>query len=112
MRRLLGAFVVLVLVTGSAMVAGAADSKSTIGQKVDDATLLTKVKAKLTADKAKNLVHVNVDVKDGVVALKGSVPTAADKTRVEKLARATEGVSEVHNELVVSSNPSASPSTK
>ena len=112
MRRLLGAFVVLALVTGSAMVAGAADSKSTIGQKVDDATLLTEVKAKLTADKAKNLVHVNVDVKDGVVALKGSVPTAGDKTRAEKLARATEGVSEVHNELVVSSNPSALPATK
>ena len=111
MRRLLGAFVVLTLVSGSAMVAGAADTKSSIGQKVDDATLLTKVKAKLTADKAKNLVKVNVDVKDGVVALKGSVPTDADKTRAEELARATEGVHEVRNELTVAS-PSASPSTK
>ncbi len=111
MRRLLGAFVVLTLVGGSAMVAGAADTKSSVGQKVDDATLLTKVKAKLTADKAKNLVKVNVDVKDGVVALKGSVPTDADKTRAGELARATEGVHEVRNELTVSS-PSASPSTK
>ena len=111
MRRVLSAFVVFTLVTGSAMVAGAADTKSSIGQKVDDAALLTKVKTKLTADKAKNLVHVNVDVKNGVVELKGSVPTAADKTRAEQIARATEGVSEVRNELTVTS-PSASPSTK
>jgi hyperosmotically inducible periplasmic protein len=111
MRRLLGAFVVLTLVTGPALLANAADTKSSIGQKVDDAALLTKVKAKLTADKAKNLVHVNVDVKDGVVALKGSVPTEADKARAEQLAQATEGVKQVQNELVVGS-PSASPSTK
>ena len=111
MRRLLGAFVVLTLVSGSAMVAGAADTKSSIGQKVDDAAVLTKVKAKLTADHAKNLVNVNVDVKDGVVELKGSVPSDADKTRAETLARGTDGVREVRNELVVTS-PSASPSTK
>lgn len=111
MRRLLGAFVVLTLVGGSAMVAGAADTKSSIGQKVDDAAVLTKVKTKLTADKAKNLINVNVDVKDGVVELKGSVPTDADKTRAEELARGTDGVREVRNELAVAS-PSASPSTK
>jgi osmotically-inducible protein OsmY len=111
MRRLLGAIVVLTLVTGPALIAAAADTKESIGQKVDDAAVLTKVKAKLATDSAKNLVHVNVDVKDGVVSLKGSVPTEADKAQAEKLAQATDGVKQVVNALTVSS-PSASPSTK
>jgi hyperosmotically inducible protein len=109
MKRLLSAIVVVTMITGSAMVAGAADTK--IGQKVDDAAIHTKVKAKLGTEHAKNLVRVNVDVKDGVVELKGSVPSEADKAEAERLARATDGVKEVRNELVVAS-PSASPSTK
>ena len=109
MRRLLGAIVVLTMITGPAMVAGAADTK--IGQKVDDTAIHTKVKAKLGTEHAKNLVRVNVDVKDGVVELKGTVPTEADKAEAERLARATDGVKEVKNELVIAS-PSASPSTK
>ena len=109
MRRVLGAIVVLTMITGPAMVAGAADT--TVGQKVDDRAIHTKLKAKLTTENAKNLVRVNVDVKDGVVDLKGTVPTEADKAEAERLARDTSGVKEVRNELVVSS-PSASPSTK
>ena len=109
MRRLLAALVVLTFVSGPAVVAGAADT--TMGQKVGDAEVLAKVKTKLAAEKIQNLVHVNVDVKNGVVELKGSVPTEADKARAAELAQATEGVREVRNGLVVSS-PSASPSTK
>jgi osmotically-inducible protein OsmY len=46
------------------------------------------------------------------VSLKGSVPTEADKAEAERLARGTDGVKEVMNELTVSSSPSASPDTK
>jgi osmotically-inducible protein OsmY len=46
-----------------------------------------------------------------VVELKGTVPTEADKAEAERLARGTDGVKEVKNELVIAS-PSASPSTK
>jgi hyperosmotically inducible periplasmic protein len=110
MRRLLSAFVVLTMVAGSALVAGAADTK--VGKMAEDTAIHSKVKAKLTAESAKNLVKVNVDVKDGVVHLKGTVPTEADKAEAERLARATDGVKEVMNELTVSSSPSASPGTK
>ena len=88
MRHLLAAFLTLALVTGSAAVAGAADTK--IGQKVDDTAVQAKVKAKLATERAKNLVSVNVDVKDGVVHLPGSVPTAADKAEARRLARAAD----------------------
>ena len=109
MRRLLGAIVVLTLVAGPALVASAADTS--MGQKIDDAAVLTKVKAKLATEHAKNLVTVNVDVKDGVVHLKGTVPSETDRAEAERLATATDGVKQVVNELTVSS-PSASPSTK
>lgn len=108
MRRLVGAIVILTLVTGPALVAGAADS---IGTKLDDAGITTKVKAKLTTDSVKNLVKVHVDTKDGVVHLAGTVPSEADKAEAERLARGTDGVKDVMNSLTVSS-PSASPSTK
>jgi len=108
MRRLLAAIVVLTLALGPALVASAAD---TLGTKLDDTGITTKVKTKLTADKVKNLVKVHVETKDGVVHLAGTVPTEADKAEAERLARGTDGVKDVTNDLTVSS-PSASPSTK
>ncbi len=107
-KRLLGAIVVLTLVTGPVLVAGAADS---VGTKLDDTAITTKVKAKLTTDSVKNLVKVHVDTQDGVVHLAGTVPTEADKAEAERLARGTDGVKDVKNDLTISS-PSASPSTK
>ena len=62
MRRLLAAIVVLTLVTGPALVAGA----DSLGTKLDDTAITTKVKAKLTTDKVKNLVKVHVETKDGM----------------------------------------------
>ena len=111
MRRLLGAIVVLTLVTGPALVAGAGDS---LGTKLDDSAITTKVKAKLTTDSVKSLVKVHVDTKDGVVHLAGTVPTEADKAEAEHLARGTDGVKGVTNDLTVpggsTSSPAASPS--
>jgi len=114
-RSLLSAFVVLALLAGSIQLASAADTS--IGTKVDDSAITTKVKAKLTADHAKNLVKVHVDTEKGVVHLKGTVPTDADRAEAERLARDTSGVTDVVNELQVASSatgstPSASPSTK
>ena len=107
-RRLLGAMVILTLVIGPALVAGAADS---IGTKLDDTAITTKVKAKLTTDKVKNLVKVHVETKDGVVHLAGTVPSESDKAEAERLARATDGVKDVTNDLTVSS-PSGSPPSR
>ena len=93
MRTLLGAVVALTLVAGAPFLADAG--------KAEDATLTTKVKTKLTADRAKNLVSVNVDTKDGVVHLKGTVPNEQAKAEAERLAKDTEGVVSVTNDLKV-----------
>ena len=110
MRRLLYAFVTTVLALAVVVgPAGAADRS--IGEKMDDAKITTAVKTKLAADRVKNLVDVSVETNDGTVRLTGKVPTAEDKFEAERIARRTNGVRDVKNELRVESNasPSASP---
>ena len=94
MKALLGAVIALALVAGSPYLADAG--------KAEDATITTKVKTKLTADRVKNLVAVNVDTKDGVVHLKGTVPNEQAKAEAERLAKDTDGVVSVMNDLKIS----------
>lgn len=75
---------------------------SDIKKDAKDATLTTKVKSALAADVGlKTLTGINVDTTGSVVTLKGSVDTAANKSRAEQVARGVEGVSSVKNELTV-----------
>jgi hyperosmotically inducible protein len=94
MRGLLGALVALMLVAGSPFPVDAGAAEDTL--------ITTKVKTKLTTDRVKNLVSVNVETKDGVVHLKGTVPNAQAKAEAERLAKDTDGVVKVTNDITVS----------
>ena len=94
MRALLGAIVALMLVAGSPFQADAGATEDTM--------ITTKVKTKLTTDRVKNLVSVNVETKDVVVHLKGTVPNAQAKAEAERLAKDTDGVVKVTNDLKIS----------
>jgi hyperosmotically inducible protein len=72
-----------------------------VGQNIDDATITTEVKAKLTGEKASNLTRVSVATANGNVSLTGIVPTAADRARAEEIARGVKGVQRVTNNLQV-----------
>lgn len=110
MKRLLWALVIAVTVTVGVVPAVEAQSR-TVGERVDDATITAVLKTKLVADRVKNLIAVNVDTEQGVVHLKGTVPTERDKMEAERLARATKGVVDVKNDLKVDA-PAASPRTR
>lgn len=73
----------------------------TAGQNIDDAVLTSYVKTALVADKASNLVRVDVDTNNGVVYLSGTVDSAKDRARAAELARGVEGVRGVVNNLQV-----------
>jgi hyperosmotically inducible protein len=109
-KRLLWALAILVAVTGGQVPVSDAQDR-TIGDRVDDAKITAQLKAKLVADKAKNLMNVNVDTRDGVVHLQGTVQTDQDRMEAERLARATKGVRAVKNDLTVSAG-AASPRTR
>jgi len=75
---------------------------SDIKKDTQNSWLTTKVKSALAADVGlKTLTGINVDSAGSVVTLKGSVDTAANKSRAEQVARGVEGVSLVKNELAV-----------
>jgi hypothetical protein len=70
-----------------------------------DAGVTTSVKAKLAADDMVKAYQVDVDTSDFVVTLRGDVETAAQKEHAVMIARNTDGVRDVIDQLRV--NPTA-----
>jgi len=71
------------------------------GQYIDDSAITTKVKTALLADKEVSGGQVEVETFKGVVQLSGFVDTAVQKQKAEQIARRTQGVKEVKNDLIV-----------
>jgi hyperosmotically inducible periplasmic protein len=80
-----------------------------IGCSQSDPGITTAVKGKLAADDVVKSYRIDVDTKDKVVTLNGSVDTAAARERAVRIARDTEGVRDVVDRLTVS--PGATPTT-
>src|ERR1041385_1235373 len=84
-------------------------NKETIGQSLEDAWIHTKIVAKLIGDTRTPERKINVDVVDAAVTLRGQVDTPEAKTEAERLAKETDGVKSVKNELkVVATKPANS----
>jgi hyperosmotically inducible protein len=66
-----------------------------------DAGITTAVKSKFAADDTVKAYQINVDTKDRIVTLKGEVETPAARDRAVELARATDGVRDVVDVLVL-----------
>lgn len=66
-----------------------------------DTTITNAVKNKLAADPTTSAAKINVDTANTVVTLSGSVPTAAEKSEAERIARNTQGVTQVVNNISV-----------
>ena len=64
-----------------------------------DTTITTAVKNKLAADPTTSAAKIDVDTSNGVVTLSGKVPTAAEKSEAERIARNTQGVRQVVNNI-------------
>jgi len=76
-----------------------------------DATVTTSVKNKLAADPTTSAARINVDTSNGVVTLSGAVPTTAEKAEAERIARNTQGVTQVVNNITVERGESANGGT-
>ena len=81
--------------------ASGSQASSTLGEKIEDATITTSVNASLAKDPDLSAIRINVDTKDGVVTLNGPAPTAAAKDKAADLAKQVKGVSSVNNQLVI-----------
>ena len=66
-----------------------------------DAGITTSVKARMAADDTVKAYQLDVDTRSGVVTLSGDVDSAVAKARAVEIARSTEGVSDVIDQLRV-----------
>jgi hyperosmotically inducible periplasmic protein len=87
--------------TANSATKGAKDAANTAKDAGADALITGKVKTKLLAESPANAAKVNVDTKDGVVTLTGTIDSNEFKAKAESLAKATEGVKSVTNNITV-----------
>ncbi len=67
--------------------------------KVPDETIRQNIIDKLRNDPAIDAVKIEVEVKNGIVVLKGKIDTEKEKQLSEKIALSVEGVNSVENHL-------------
>jgi osmotically-inducible protein OsmY len=92
-------------VTKDAVVAGATKTKDAVvatPRKIDETWITTKIATKINADDVLENVDVDVKVKKNVVTISGDVPSASLRDRVLRIARETEGVERVVDDMTVS----------
>jgi hyperosmotically inducible protein len=70
-------------------------------QLASDAALTVKIKSKMTLDDTIDAADIDVDTTNGVVTLRGAVDTSQQQQRATQLARETEGVTSVVDQLTV-----------
>ena len=79
----------------------AKEAGESVGDTLDDAWIHTKVRTKLVGEGMFPGGNLNVDVRDNAVTLRGSVATRDDKAKAEEIAKTTEGVKSVRNQIAI-----------
>lgn len=92
--------------------AAAAEVKDAAGRASEtlaDGWLATKIQAQYFADADVKARNILVSARDGVVTLKGRVETASAHEQALQIAKNTDGVSHVNDQLTLGAGPAASP---
>jgi osmotically-inducible protein OsmY len=79
----------------------ARDTANRAGGKIEDAWITTKIQSKFFVDDDVRARNIDVDTKDGMVTLKGSVQSEGERHQAVAIAKNTDGVTMVHDNLVV-----------
>ena len=81
-------------------------ANESFGQSLEDSWLWFKTKSALATTSDLRDSTINVDVANGVITLKGTVATAAEKTKAKQVADGIEGKKSVVDQLKVAPNDS------
>ena len=87
--------------TSDKMAAATDNATAKAAAAIDDATITTKVKTAVLAEPGLKTLQIDVDTKNGVVTLAGTVDTPPLKERAQQVAQAVNGVKSVDNNLAV-----------
>jgi osmotically-inducible protein OsmY len=85
-----------------------ASSDRSFGEKVEDATITASVKSKLLWNSPTDGLDIHVETISGKVMLTGSVTSSGEKDRAGRIARDTDGVVGLSNEIALSDKPDTS----
>jgi hyperosmotically inducible periplasmic protein len=77
------------------------EASEATAEAVTDGWITTKITAKFADETILEGSRIDVDTKDHVVTLKGTVKSAAMKAKAESIAHGTKGVTRVINQIVV-----------
>jgi len=100
LARLFAAAVVTAAACGTVQAQQAAPATPPVAQ-ATDTTITAKVKAALLEDKRLSALQIDVSTSEGVVVLKGNVPSADSAQQVTQVASAVPGVKSIRSELKV-----------
>lgn len=84
-------------------------SERTFAEKVQDATITASVKSRLLWNAGTDDLDVHVDTKNGKVTLTGNADSNTEELLVARIARDTEGVTSVNNEITLAGQPRSVP---
>ena len=87
--------------TGAKIGEAVSNTAARAGEALDEGRITAKVKSKIQLDDTLKGANVSVHTDDGIVTLKGDVMNNAQRQRAEQLARETDGVTRIVDELSV-----------
>lgn len=91
----------MIAVRTSSTTADAPSPDRTAGETIDDAGITMRVKGSLLDDPLVKGMKIDVDTRQGVVYLTGTVHSSAEKNKAISLARQAEGVLDVQADLAI-----------
>ena len=89
------------VIFGTALATGGCSNlgQKSAGATIDDAAIITKVKAKFVEDKTVSALNIHVNSYQGTVQLSGFAKSAVEAERAAELARNVNGVKMVKNDI-------------
>jgi hyperosmotically inducible periplasmic protein len=90
---------VIALIT--ALFLGACASDRTVGERIDDAAIVTRANAALAGSAAVSAWDVSVESNNGVVLLSGFVDTNEERAEAERVVAQVDGVERVQNSIEI-----------
>jgi osmotically-inducible protein OsmY len=80
---------------------GTPSQDSTMGDRIDDASITAQVKESLLAHRSTSALHTKIQTTDGVVTVRGIARNASEKSLVTKLVSDINGVNSVINNMTI-----------
>ena len=95
--KLLAISAAIVMASGCSVMRGQQSTRAYL----DDASVTTRVKSAFAADKTVAATSINVETLNGTVQLSGFAKSQAEKDQAAAIARKTDGVKAIKNDIVV-----------